>query len=70
MNIDMKEKDIMGNGKFDPSRLKEKKHKDKKIVVEFDDAEMLRIQGLRRCLSCETPYPLNFEKCPMCKESV
>lgn len=61
----------MGYGKFDPSRLKEKKHRNKKIIVEdFDDVEILRIQGLMRCVSCKTPYPLNFEKCPICKESV
>ena len=57
----------MSNGKFDPSRLKEKKHKDNKIVEDFDDTEMLRIQGLMRCVSCEAPYPLDFKKCPICK---
>jgi hypothetical protein len=71
ISIDIQEIDIMGNGKFDPSRLKEKKHRNKKIVVEdFDDTERLRIQGLMRCLSCKTPYPLNFDNCPSCKDGV
>ena len=55
-------------GKFDPSRQKVNKHKNKKVYDDlFDDVEMLRIQGLVRCKDCESPYPRFLDECPMCK---
>lgn len=33
---------------------------------EMSDSEMLRIQGLVRCRSCENPFPTQFDICPLC----
>jgi len=51
----------------DISRHKEKKHQKKIVDDDFDDAEILRIQGLIRCKVCESPYPMFLELCPVCK---
>lgn len=55
------------NMKRDLARGKPKKHQKKVIKDDFDDAEMLRIQGLVRCNNCESPYPAFLDICPMCE---
>ena len=40
--------------------------KNKEDDVNFDDVELLRLQGLIRCNSCKTPCPINDVICPTC----
>ena len=45
---------------------KRNKNKNKSVIVEFDDLELLRLQGLIRCDSCKTPCPNDAIICPTC----
>lgn len=57
----------MSNKKFDVSRIKDKKYQKKITPEDFDDSEMLRIQGLIRCKECENPFPKFLDNCPVCE---
>ena len=58
-----------GVHKRNPIKGKASKYVKKHIEEVFDDAEMLRLQGLMRCNVCDNPFPLTDNVCPTCKSS-
>ena len=56
------------NNKQDYSKNKNSKFIKKETVRSMDEIEMLRIQGLTICKSCNVPCPLTALVCPTCGE--
>lgn len=58
------------NIRQDYSRMKIKKNKKKEMEIDIstNELEMLRIQGLTICKSCNYPCPLDVLTCPTCGE--
>ena len=44
---------------------RQSRRKDEEDTI--DEEELLYLQGLVRCQSCEIPYPNYLENCPHCK---
>ena len=63
-----KRKNKRGNHKQDYSKNKSNKFIKKDNVRSMDEVEMLRIQGLTICKSCNVPCPLTALVCPTCGE--